>query len=221
MSYINNINTSHFINLKMKQYQDQYWDIMRKRLGWLPINIIKKTFDVTTQLAKLDVRLPLRRHFKSRFPQANVNRLQETFSTDTFFASTTGIIVFLNKTPIKWYCKKQNTIETSTYGAELVAARLAAEQAIEFRYKLRMLGVPIDGPTIMLGDNKSVIQNCSIPSSQLKKKHNAIAYHRVRESVTYRIIKLGHVSSETNFADLCTKPLSGPKLHYFMKHIYN
>ena len=65
----------------------------------------------------------------------------------------------------------------------------------------------------------SVIQNTSLPSSQLKKKHNAVAYHRIRECVANGIIKLGHVSSEDNLADLCTKPLNGPKLHGIMKKL--
>ena len=126
----------------------------------------------------------------------------------------TGVIVFLNSTPIvKWICKKQNTVETSTYGAELVAGRLAAKVILEFRYKLRMLGVPVENNSVMLGDNMSLIQNCSLPSSQLKKKHYAIAYHRLREFVACGIIKLGHVRSEQNYADLCTKALTGPKLH--------
>ena len=38
---------------------------------------------------------------------------------------------------IKWYSKRQNTVETSTYGAELVTLRNATEIIIEFRYKLR------------------------------------------------------------------------------------
>jgi len=111
----------------------------------------------------------------------------------------TGIIVFVNSTPIRWYCKKQNIVETSRYGAELVAGRLATEMAIEFRYIyiFRMLGVPIDGPVILLGDNKGMIKNTLIMSlSQLNKKHNAIAYHRVRECVAADIIKIGHVRSE-------------------------
>ena len=88
---------------------------------------------------------------------------------------------------------------------------------IEYRYKLRMLGVPVKGPTAMLGDNMSVIQNCSLPSSQLKKKHNAIAYHRIRECVASGIAILGHVNSDDNLSDLCTKALNGPKLHSIMK----
>ena len=55
----------------------------------------------------------------------------------------TGFIIFINKTPIKWYTKRQNTIETSTFGAELVAARIATEYTMEMKYKLRMLGVPL------------------------------------------------------------------------------
>jgi hypothetical protein len=42
---------------------------------------------------------------------------------------------------------------------------------------LRSLGVDLDGPTLMLGDKMSVVLNASVPSSVLKKKHNAIAYH--------------------------------------------
>ena len=38
--------------------------------------------------------------------------------------SVTGILLFINNTPIKWYSKRQNTVETSTYGAELVALRI-------------------------------------------------------------------------------------------------
>ena len=60
---------------------------MQRCLGHLPVQVVQKNFEITTQLAKVDIRLLLRRHYKSRFPQANVNRLHEFFSTDTFFAS--------------------------------------------------------------------------------------------------------------------------------------
>ena len=94
-----------------------------------------------------------------------------------------GILLCVNKVPVKWYCKRQNTVESSTYGAELVAARIAVEMIMEFRYKLRMMGVKLDGPSVMLVDNEAVVMNTTLPSSTLKKKHNAIAYHKVREAV--------------------------------------
>ena len=69
-------------------------------------------------------------------------------------------------------------VKTSTYRSELIAARIAMDIAIEFRYKMRMLGVPIKEVSMVFGDNESVIKNVTLPSSTLKKKHNAIAYHR-------------------------------------------
>jgi hypothetical protein len=61
--------------------------------------------------------------------------------------STTGIIFFLFNTPIIWYAKRQNTIESSTFGSEFVALRIASELNDALRYKLRMFGIPITEPT--------------------------------------------------------------------------
>jgi hypothetical protein len=131
--------------------------------------------------------------------------------------SVTGAFFMVNSTPIKWISKRQKTIETSTYGSELVAARIAIETIIEIRYKLRMLGVPIKGPTAMFGDNMSVVINTTVPSSQLKKKHNAIAYHRVREAIAAKIVQLAHIPSKDNIADLLTKPLSNDSFQRLMR----
>ena len=61
-----------------------------------------------------------------------------------------------------------------------------------------MLGVPINDANIMLGDNQSTITSCTIPSSNLKKRHNAIAYHRVRESVAASQTSVVHSSVMLN-----------------------
>jgi hypothetical protein len=65
-------------------------------------------------------------------------------------------------------------MEELTYGSELVASRISLELILEIRYMLRSLGVVLDGPALMLGENVSVVLNTTIPSSVLKKKHNAI-----------------------------------------------
>jgi hypothetical protein len=80
-------------------------------------------------------------------------------------------------------------VETSTYGSELLASRDATELILEIRYMPRSLGVALDGPALMLGDNMSVVLNTTVPSSVLKKKHSAIAYHRVREAIVARIMR--------------------------------
>jgi hypothetical protein len=45
------------------------------------------------------------------------------------------------------------------------------------RYKLRMFGVPIEGPTNVFCDNEAVCKNTTRPESTLTKKHHSIAYH--------------------------------------------
>jgi hypothetical protein len=127
--------------------------------------------------------------------------------------SVTGILLLLNNTPIYWVSRRQKTVETSTYGSEMVAARTAVDILVEFRYKLRMLGIPIETKSILVGDNLSVIVNTTLPSSQLKKKHQACNYHRVREAIAAGFIAFGHVDTEQNVADICTKPLPGPLFH--------
>ena len=59
----------------------------------------------------------------------------------------------------------------------------------------------------MVGDNMSVVLNTTLPSSNLKKKHLACNYHKVRESIAGGFIIFGHVDSKDNVADICTKPL--------------
>ena len=73
--------------------------------------------------------------------------------------SVTGILLFLNNIPVRWISQWQKTVETSTYGSELVAAKVATELILEYRNTLRMLGVEPDGPVLMLGDNNSVVLN--------------------------------------------------------------
>jgi hypothetical protein len=87
-------------------------------------------------------------------------------------------------------------VEISTYSSELVASRIATELILEVRYMLRSLGVALDGPALMLGDSMSVVLNTTVPSSVLKKKHNAIAYHRVREAIAERIMRFAYIKSE-------------------------
>jgi hypothetical protein len=91
--------------------------------------------------------------------------------------SHSGILIFINNAPVTWYSKRQNTVESSIFGSEFVAMRIVVEQVKGLRYKLQMMGIPIDGPANLFCNNQSVFKNRSFPESTLKKKHNAIAYH--------------------------------------------
>ena len=85
--------------------------------------------------------------------------------------SQTGILILLNMPPINWFSKHQNTVESSTFGSELIALKIASEQIMGLRYKLRMMGAPIDGPANVFCDNESVVKSTMNPESTLKKKN--------------------------------------------------
>lgn len=70
----------------------------------------------------------------------------------------------------------------------------------------------IDGPTSMFCDNDSVVKNTTRPESQLRKKSNAIAYHKSRESQAAGTLRLAKEDGDTNVSDLLTKLLPGPRL---------
>jgi hypothetical protein len=123
--------------------------------------------------------------------------------------SRTGILIYINRAPIMWYSKKQNTIETSSFGSEFTALRTGVEMIRGLRYKLRMMGVPLDGHAHIRVDNQSVVCNVTIPESVLKKKCNSISYHYVREAVAAGIGRIAFEPSESNKADMFTKIQSG------------
>jgi hypothetical protein len=122
--------------------------------------------------------------------------------------SQTGILIFVNRAPVVWHSKKQNTAESSTLGSEIVALKYAIELLKSLKYKLRMLGVPLLGPADIFCDNEAVVINCSTPEPTIKKKHHSTAYHHNREAVASGIVRIAKEGSETNLADLFTKLLS-------------
>ena len=122
--------------------------------------------------------------------------------------AVTGILHILNQTPVDWWSKRQATVETATYGSEFVAAKTATDQIIALRTLLRDMGAPIDGPAWMLGDNESVVTSSTTPMSVLNKRHNALAYHRVRSNIAAETMYFSHISGKSNSADILTKPLA-------------
>jgi hypothetical protein len=79
------------------------------------------------------------------------------------------------------------------------------------RYKFRMMGVPLSGPTYVYGDNKSQVTNSSRPESTLKKKCISICYHEIRELVAMGETLLMHIRTGDNSADFLTKTTSGAR----------
>ena len=73
----------------------------------------------------------------------------------------TGFMMYMNMSPIKWYYKKQSTIETSVYDVEFVSMKVGVKTLCAIQYKLRMMGIQIFGASYIYGNNMLVIHNTS------------------------------------------------------------
>ena len=93
--------------------------------------------------------------------------------------SRTGFLVYLNCTPIYWWSKKQNSVESLSFGSEFIAMKQCCEYVHGLRYKLRMMGISCDDPTFIYGDNQLVLVNTPVPDLTLKKKLQSITFHFV------------------------------------------
>lgn len=134
--------------------------------------------------------------------------------------SHSGILFFVNNTPVLWYSKRQNMVKWSSFGSEFVALRIAVEMVEGSRYKLRMFEVPLDGASIIFCNNKSVVTNSSVPTSMLNKRHNVIFYHRVSEAQASGKVRIGWIPGDRN-ADLLTKmTMDGNVRHSMVKSIF-
>jgi hypothetical protein len=112
--------------------------------------------------------------------------------------SVTGVLHFVNHTPVHWFSKKQPTVETATYGSKFIAAKLAVEQIMAMRLTMRYLGVEVHGPTHLFGDNGSVVTSSSIPDSPLQKRHQALVCHYTREAIASKAVDICHLPGELN-----------------------
>ena len=83
----------------------------------------------------------------------------------------------------------------------------ATEYVRGLQYKLRMMGIPVDEPAFIFGDNQSVLANTTMTESTLKKKTQSIAYHFVREGSARDEWQTSYINTHENVADMLTKPL--------------
>ena len=107
--------------------------------------------------------------------------------------------------------KKQTSVETNTFGSEMIAMKKAADYIRGFRYKLRMFGIPVEEPSYMYSDNNSVLAGSIRPESTQKKKAQRIAFHFIREGCAADEWRTTYINTSENISDLMTKPLSGEK----------
>jgi hypothetical protein len=123
--------------------------------------------------------------------------------------SRAGFVLYLNMAPIVWFSKRHPTVEPSVFGAEFVAMNNRIETTRGLRYKLIIIGVNIDGPAYVYGENMSMVHRNQRLESVMTKKSNTICYHAVQESAAMRESIIVQFPSVNNPADICTKVVPG------------
>ena len=119
--------------------------------------------------------------------------------------SFSGILHLINRTPFKWFSKKQSTIKTATYESEYTAAQIAVDHIISHRLMLHYMRVPIENVTYLFGDNRSVVDSSTVPHIKLHKRHNALSFHRVQEAIASKNLMVIYIPGQINPADILSK----------------
>ncbi|KAK9047931.1 hypothetical protein SSX86_033107 [Deinandra increscens subsp. villosa] len=132
--------------------------------------------------------------------------------------STSGGCQFLGDRLVSWQCKKQTCVSTSTTEAEYIAASACCGQVLWIQNQMMDYGINFM-ETPMYADNTSAISITNNPVKHSKTKHIEIRYHFIRDCVEKKLIKLHHVPTENQLADLFTKAFDEARFFYLITAI--
>ena len=107
---------------------------------------------------------------------------------------------------VSWFSRKQNSVSLSTAEAEYISAGSGCTQLLWMKKMLDEYGVN-PGVMTLYCDNMSAISMSKNPVQHSRTKHIDIRHHFIRELVEDKIVKLEHVSTEKQMADIFTKGL--------------
>ena len=181
--------------LRFRLHEPDYSNLPHKEYDWQ-----RTAYGGAKEEIPHDISEPKGKHVTTTtYVDANLHHDQVTGK------AVTACLHIVNATPSHWYTKRQATVETATYGSEFVAARIATDQIIDLRYTQMYLGVPVRSKSYMFGDNKSVVDSASIPTSTLSKKSTLASYHRVREAIAAGYLQFNWKDGKSNPADILSK----------------
>ena len=135
--------------------------------------------------------------------------------------STSGYVFFMCQAAIACICKKQVSIAMSSTEAEIMAASLAALEAVFLRGLLAELGCEQPGPTVLGVDNQGAVALAKNYISNSRTKHIERRHLKIRELVEQMQVRAEFVPTEENVADILTRPLARPRFEKLRRLLMN
>ncbi|GJR58872.1 ribonuclease H-like domain-containing protein [Tanacetum coccineum] len=121
--------------------------------------------------------------------------------------STSGYCVFLGDNLLSWSAKRQHTISRSSAEAEYRGVANVVAETAWIRNLLRELHSPLLTATLVYCDNVSAVYMSANPVQHQRTKHIEIDIHFVRDMVKAGHVRVLHVPSRFQYADIFTKGL--------------
>ena len=128
---------------------------------------------------------------------------------------TGAYISFFGGNLVSWSSKKQHTVACSSMKVEYRAIATTVAEVMWIMNLLKELHITTSGSPLLLCDNIRATYLCSNLVNHSRMKHISLDYHFIYEQVQAGFLKVSHVSTKDQLADLLTKPLPMSKFEYF------
>ncbi|GJV05450.1 putative RNA-directed DNA polymerase [Tanacetum coccineum] len=125
--------------------------------------------------------------------------------------STGGFAIYLGSNLISWTARKQRTVSRSSTEAEYKALADTVAELTWLQALLHELGIRSSSTPILWCDNLGATYLSANPIFRARTKHVEIDYHFVREKVAQGDLRVQHISTHDQIADIFTKPLPTPR----------